>query len=352
MDGEVDSVALSLAGQDLTVTIGRTVGIDLTDTQTLPGGGLPLAGGTLDRAAGDNPGDRVRRGTDAYQGQYRQQSCPSHGPPGTIKPPPANAPSTPARDGEFDYFEVNGRLGGSNAQAGIGIGPGGNSGRDVTLYRDEADVWRTPDAFHVGELRVDAAGQANSRTQLGLGTAAVADTGTGSGDVPVLNASGDLVDGVIPAGIARDTEIFSGSYNDLSDLPTSTSFDIHDDITTGATIVDADRVPFSDEGSAGDPMRYTTAESLADYMQAEIRISATVITSDTLADARIPSTIARDTEIFSGAYSDLTGHADDPGCVRPPRRHIDADTLDCRCRPPCDFGREYDGRSDALCARR
>ena len=83
-------------------------------------------------------------------------------------------PFNARRDGESDYFEVNGRAGGTNAQPGISIGPGG-APRDVTLYRDSADVWRTPDAFQVGELRVDATGRAASRTQLGLGTAAIAD---------------------------------------------------------------------------------------------------------------------------------------------------------------------------------
>ena len=38
-DGVVDTVALSLNGQDLTLTLGRTIGADLADTQTLPAGG-------------------------------------------------------------------------------------------------------------------------------------------------------------------------------------------------------------------------------------------------------------------------------------------------------------------------
>ena len=75
-------------------------------------------------------------------------------------------PFNARRDGESDYFEVNGRLGGTSEQPGIGIGDGSGP-RDVQLYRDEANVWRTPDAFHVGELRVDSAGRAASRTQLG-----------------------------------------------------------------------------------------------------------------------------------------------------------------------------------------
>ena len=49
-DGVADSVALALSGQDLTLTVGRTVGADLTDTITLPtsgGGGGATAGRTL-----------------------------------------------------------------------------------------------------------------------------------------------------------------------------------------------------------------------------------------------------------------------------------------------------------------
>ena len=38
-DGVVDTVALSLVGQDLTLTLGRTIGADLSDVQTLPAGG-------------------------------------------------------------------------------------------------------------------------------------------------------------------------------------------------------------------------------------------------------------------------------------------------------------------------
>ena len=40
-----------------------------------------------------------------------------------------------------------------------------------------------------------------------LGTASAKDVGTGSGDVPVLDSSGDIPDSMIPAAIARDTEV-------------------------------------------------------------------------------------------------------------------------------------------------
>ena len=46
--------------------------------------------------------------------------------------------------------------------------------------------------------------------------------------------------------------------------------------------------PFSDEGTAGDPMRFTTAANLANYMQVEVELSANRVTSDTFNTARIP----------------------------------------------------------------
>ena len=65
------------------------------------------------------------------------------------------------------------------------------------------------------------------------------------------------------------------------------AFDLHDDITQSATIADTDRLLFSDEGSGGDPMRYTTAASLANYMQGEVELNANTITAGTLNSARV-----------------------------------------------------------------
>ena len=54
-------------------------------------------------------------------------------------------------------------------------------------------------------------------------------------------------------------------------------------------LLTADRIPFSDESVNGDPMRYTLASNLADYMQGEVELSANRITSDTLSVDRIPN---------------------------------------------------------------
>ena len=73
------------------------------------------------------------------------------------------------------------------------------------------------------------------------------------------------------------------------------SFDIHDDVTQVATIVDSDRLAFADEGSTGDPMRYTTAASLADYLQIEVELNASRVTAGTFGTARIPGLNASQT---------------------------------------------------------
>ena len=109
---------------------------------------------------------------------------------------------------------------------------------------------------------------------------------------------------------------------------TGGSFDIHDDVTNSATIVDSDRLAFSDEGTAGDPMRYTTASSLADYMQAEIRISTSVINSGTLSLTRGGtggnSASAARTSLGLGSIAtrDIwTGSQDGLRCADSRRRH-------------------------------
>ena len=158
------------------------MGVDLTATATLPGsledGGTitgPTTGATgpvltvqkLD--TGNHP--VIRMVTPNNQTTSGQR--------------PFNA----RRDGESDYFEVNGRLGGSNTQAGIAIGPGGGA-RDVELYRDAANTWYTPDTFRAAVLDVDGTGQSASRTNLGLGSVATLNSGDAQGNVAVLATGG------------------------------------------------------------------------------------------------------------------------------------------------------------------
>ena len=49
-------------------------------------------------------------------------------------------------------------------------------------------------------------------------------------------------------------------------------FDVHDDVPTGATIASTDRVVFSDEGTTGDPNRYTTAAGVSNFIRDHIGI--------------------------------------------------------------------------------
>ena len=64
-----------------------------------------------------------------------------------------------------------------------------------------------------------------------------------------------------------------------------TGFDLHDNVTDTAPIQDPDRLVFSDENVAGDPMRYVTAVDLSNYVLGN------------LVPADIPASIARDDEI-------------------------------------------------------
>ena len=75
-------------------------------------------------------------------------------------------------------------------------------------------------------------------------------------------------------------------------IPAGVVFDIHDDVGTAETIVDSDRMVFSDESGSGDPMRFTTAANLANYMQVEVELSANRITSDTVGAARLPGVVS------------------------------------------------------------
>ena len=82
-------------------------------------------------------------------------------------------------------------------------------------------------------------------------------------------------------------------------IPTPSVFDIHDDLTS-ETIADTDRLAFSDEGSVGYPMRFSTAENIADYMQAAVELSANRVTSDTFNEARLGTGTASISNVLKG----------------------------------------------------
>ena len=199
VDGEVDSVALAVASGELTLTVGRTVGADLTATATLPGS--LEDGGTITGPTTGATGPVLT---------VQKLDTSNHPVIRMVTPNNATAngqrPFNARRDGEADYFEVNGRLGGSNDKPGIGIGIG-SGGRDVQLYRDGADTWYTPDTFRAAVLDVDGTGQSASRTNLGLGSVATLNSGDAQGNVAVLASGGVFNVAKIP---------FSGlTYSDL-----------------------------------------------------------------------------------------------------------------------------------------
>ena len=119
------------------------------------------------------------------------------------------------------------------------MGPG-TGGRDTILYRDAANMWRTPDGMHVGELRVDSGGRANSRSQLGLGTAllsfALASDDEGieftraDGNTEELTRAQLRTAAGISGGLAR-TQLFSGN---ISVTSTSTLYRVSDSVTIDA----------------------------------------------------------------------------------------------------------------------
>ena len=85
------------------------------------------------------------------------------------------------------------------------VGAGGG------LSQSQVDARIDTLALRRAQNLADLANAGTARSNLGLGTAAVVDTGTADGDVPVLDSSGDVAEGVIPISIARlDGPVFTG----------------------------------------------------------------------------------------------------------------------------------------------
>ena len=136
------------------------------------------------------------------------------------------------------FLEFGGAVGGSG-KGGFAVGPG-TGGRDTILYRDAANMWRTPDGMHVGELRVDSGGRANSRSQLGLGTAllsfALASDDEGieftraDGNTEELTRAQLRTAAGITGGSAR-TQLFSGNISVTSN---TTLYRVSDTMTIDA----------------------------------------------------------------------------------------------------------------------
>ncbi|MGB1284947.1 MAG: hypothetical protein ACPG7F_00320 [Aggregatilineales bacterium] len=81
------------------------------------------------------------------------------------------------------------------------------------------------------------------------------------------------------------------------------------ELTAVATMEATDKIPILD--ATDDDNKTVLASTLLTYIQANAALSGERITSGTIADAHIPATITRDSELAdvatSGAYSDLAG---------------------------------------------
>ena len=124
-----------------------------------------------------------------------------------------DASNAPTDDQVLTWDDINDRLYWSSPSglgditgvtAGAGLTGGGDSGT-VTL-----DINVGLPSFPV--ITIDKGGTGattavTARGQLGLGTASTLDSGTASGNVPVLNTSGHLPESTIPDDITRDNEL-------------------------------------------------------------------------------------------------------------------------------------------------
>ena len=76
------------------------------------------------------------------------------------------------------------------------------------------------------------------------------------------------------------------NFRTALNIPASaTGFDLHDDVTSSATIADADRIVFSDEQTTGDPNRYTTFSNFRTALSIPGSLGSDITTIDTLSQA-------------------------------------------------------------------
>ena len=192
VDGEVNDFTLAFAGGTLTGTVERSIGADIVAMVTIPEGGLPTTGGTLTGDLTVEGAVAITRGTSAGIALSITKTDTGGNPVVRMIHPDntgnGQRPFNARRDGESDYFEVNGRLGGTKDNPGIAFGTG-TGVRDARLWRGGANLLETDDALQVDELRIGGT-VATTRTNLGLGSAATEDTGTASGDLAVLGTNG------------------------------------------------------------------------------------------------------------------------------------------------------------------
>ena len=109
------------------------------------------------------------------------------------------------------FLEFGGAVGGSG-KGGFAVGPG-TGGRDTVLYRDGANLWRTPDTMRVGALQVD--GNMNisasdvpdlSASKITTGTLPLARGGTGGSSASAARTGLGLETALLSFALASDDE--------------------------------------------------------------------------------------------------------------------------------------------------
>ena len=270
-DGTVDSLDATLSGDDLTITVGRTVGNDLTDSVTLPTG------------SGAITFTRVGVGSVDLTNQ--------------IAVPQSFDLSDPIEDGEL--IEI--RISSGTGNARIVLGHFLITGQELLALPAQSG---TPASLN-GSLAIKTAIQGNtSITTFGHSTVYIwrADTDTlwarNPRQRPVTvevnelqltgggGGGGGSDDGVADSittsfsGTTLTTTIGrSGTLADLSDTATIPAFDLHDDVTTEhTTILQTDRFLVAAESETGDPNRYATFSTIETTIRPRASDESTLLT--------------------------------------------------------------------------
>ena len=176
VDGEVNDFTLAYASGTLTGTVERSIGADIVATAMIPEG-LPLAGGTITGDLIVDGSVEITRGATSGIALSITKTDTGGNPVVRMIHPDntgnGQRPFNARRDGESDYFEVNGRLGGTNDNPGWALGTGSGA-RDARMWRGGPNLLETDDALQVDELRIGGT-VATTRTNLGLGALATED---------------------------------------------------------------------------------------------------------------------------------------------------------------------------------